>query len=71
MSNSKENGDIARISILFVVNDTMNKYHEYQATGVMNQVKRRAVEIELTSEQIKELGIKDYETIESISESGC
>jgi hypothetical protein len=71
ISVNSQDADISFVSILFVVNDTMNKYQEYQATGVMNQVNRRAVKIELTTDQIKKLGIKDYETIESISENGC
>ena len=55
------------MKLLVVINDTINKYREYEATGVMNQVERRVETIELTDEQIKQLRMKEYECLESIS----
>ena len=55
------------MKITIVINDTMDRFHEYQATGTMNQVSRRAVDIELKQSQIKEIGLKEGESIESIS----
>ena len=62
--------------IIFVINDSYKKYVEYQNTGVLNAPNRRAVEIELTPEQIEKIGVKKIgidcgkdviETIESVS----
>ncbi|HOR83042.1 MAG TPA: hypothetical protein PLF32_10370 [Bacteroidales bacterium] len=60
------------MKILFVINNGESVIAEYIYTGVLNAMSRRAVEIELTPEQIKKLGIRKigkdlFETIESIS----
>ena len=66
------------MKLLFVINDGDAKYVEYEHTGVLNAPSRRAVEIKLTSDQIKKIGIKEtkcfnregapvMETIESVS----
>jgi hypothetical protein len=64
------------MKILFVIDDRNRCYMEYEFTGVMSSPKRRAVEIELTPEQVEKLGIRKLgvdcgrdimETIESIS----
>ena len=64
------------MKILFVMNDGIDRLIEYEHTGVMNAPYRRAVEVELTDDQIKKIGIRPlgidrgkqtYETIESIS----
>lgn len=41
------------MKILFVINDSNRCYMEYEYTGIMSSPKRRAVEIELTPEQIE------------------
>ena len=48
---------------IIVINDSINKYEEYQATGVLNQPSRRCVEIELPCN----FSISKGEQIESIS----
>ncbi len=62
--------------ILFILNDVDARYMEYEHTGVLNAPNRRAVEIELTPEQLKKIGIRKIgvncgkdivETVESIS----
>lgn len=67
---------VINMKIIFVINDSPARYMEYQHTGTLNAPNRRAVEIELTPEQIKQIGIqkigvdrgKDImETIESVS----
>lgn len=64
------------MKILFVINDGDSRIMEYEYTGVLNAPNRRAVEIELTPEQLGKIGIKQIgincgkpvlETIESIS----
>ena len=64
------------MEIIFIINDSPARYIEYQHAGVLNAPNRRAVKIELTPEQIKQIGIKKIgfdcgndvmETIESIS----
>ena len=64
------------MKILFVINDGDGKYMDYTHTGVLNAPNRRAVEIELTPEQVEKIGIKKIgydcgrdvmETIESVS----
>jgi hypothetical protein len=64
------------MKILFVINDGNARHMEYEYTGVFNAPNRRSVEIELSDEQLKQLGIKKigskgldpvFETIESIS----
>ena len=64
------------MEILFVINDSMGKMIEYQATGILNAPNRRAVSIELTDAQIRKLSLKKigvssgkdvYESIESVS----
>lgn len=64
------------MKILFVISDVYGRYLEYEHTGVFNVPNRRAVEIELTSEQIEKIGISKIgfdcgsdvmETIESVS----
>ena len=64
------------MKILFVINNGESVIAEYIYTGVLNAMSRRAVEIELTPEQIKKLGIRKigkdlFETIESISLSSA
>lgn len=41
------------MKILIVINDMRQAYEEYTHTGVMRNVNRRAVELELTEEQVK------------------
>lgn len=47
------------MKLLFVINDGDAKYVEYEHTGVLNAPSRRAVEIELTSEQVEKINIKE------------
>ena len=64
------------MKILFVINDSPSAYLEYEHTGVMAAPHRRAVEIDLTEEQVQKLGIRKLgmncgnpisEVIESVS----
>lgn len=64
------------MKILFVINDGDGRYMEYEHTGILNAPTRRAVEIELTPEQVEKIGIRKIgvncgkdvmETIESVS----
>lgn len=64
------------MKLLFVITDADGRYIEYQATGQLNNPHKRAVEIELTPEQIEKLKLKTIginvgrdvkETIESVS----
>ena len=64
------------MKILFVINDGDARYMEYEHTGILNAPNRRAVEIELTPEQVEKLGIRKIgvscgkdivETVESVS----
>lgn len=64
------------MKIIIVLNNSDVCYLEYQHTGILPAPKRRAVELELTQDQIDQLGIKEIgsscgnpimETIESIS----
>lgn len=64
------------MKLLFVINDGDARIMEYEHTGVLNTPNRRAVEIELTPEQVEKIGIRKIgvscgkdimETIESIS----
>ena len=65
------------MKIIFVINDADAKYVEYEHTGVLKSPNRRAVEIELTSDQVQKIGLKStgyynngkdvIETIESVS----
>jgi len=63
------------IKLLFIFNDGQLKYDWYCETGIHNDVHRRAVEIELTKEQVEKINIHkisihnitDFETIESVS----
>lgn len=64
------------MKILFIINDGNSRFMEYQCTGILNAPNRRAVEIELTPEQVEKIGIQKIgidcgrdvmETIESIS----
>ena len=75
----EDNGEIdknAIMKILFVINNSLGTYLEYEHTGILNTPNRRAVEIDLTPEQIKKIGLRKIgvncgedlmETIESIS----
>lgn len=64
------------MKILFVINDGDAHYMEYEHTGILNAPNRRAVEIELTPEQVEKIGIRKIgvncgrdvmESIESVS----
>lgn len=65
------------MKILFIINDGDGRFLEYEHTGVLNAPNRRAVEIELTSEQVEKIGIRKIgvnrggnfvtETVESVS----
>jgi hypothetical protein len=64
------------MKILFVINDGDARYIEYEHTGVFNAPNRRAVEIELTPEQVEKIGIRKIgvnygkdvmETVERVS----
>jgi hypothetical protein len=64
------------MKILFVINDCDVRYMEYEHTGILNAPNRRAVEIELSSEQVAKIGIRKIgvslgkdvmESIESVS----
>lgn len=52
------------MKILFVINDGDGKYMDYTHTGVLNAPNRRAVEIELTPEQVEQLhGMDGYDIL--------
>lgn len=64
------------MKLLFVINNIQEAYYEYENTGSMPAVKKRFVEIELTDEQVRKIGIRNIgyssrtpitETIESVS----
>ena len=55
------------MELIVIINNRMNEYEAYQHTGVMNSIKRRSIELELTPEQKKKLETKHGEEIESIS----
>lgn len=64
------------MKLLFVIDDRNRCYMEYNYTGVMPNPKRRAVEIELTQEQVEKIGLRNLgidcgrnimETIEIVS----
>lgn len=64
------------MKLIFIITDTNSAYIEYEHTGVMPQIRKRAVNIELTDEQIKQIGIKQIgfsygkpvlESIESVN----
>lgn len=64
------------MELLFLISDADGRYLEYQATGQLNAPRKRAVEIELTPEQIEKIGLKKIgvdcgkdvmERIESVS----
>lgn len=57
------------MEILIIINDAINKYNGYQATGIMNQVERRHVKLRLTKEQVEDINLKEFESIESISKN--
>jgi hypothetical protein len=67
----------SEMKLLIILNNSEDVLLTYRHTGYMKPVKRRAVEIELTKEQIKEININQLgtdggmaitETIETISE---
>jgi hypothetical protein len=64
------------MKILFVINNFQSTMLEYEHTGMSLATVRRAVEIELTDEQIQKIGIRQlgmdcgkpyFETIETVS----
>ena len=64
------------MKLVFVINNIQEAYYEYENTGSMPAVKKRFVEIELTDEQVRKIGIRNIgyssrtpitETIESVS----
>ena len=64
------------IKLLFVISDSDYKCTLREYWGIEEAVRRRSVEIELTDEQIKKIGLKMltkyndreiYESIESVS----
>ena len=59
------------MKILFIINNGNDCYEYYAHTGILNAPSRRAVEIELTPEQIEKIGINKFdnihESIESVS----
>lgn len=55
------------MKIIVVINDSLQKYEEYQHIGVLNAPCRRVIEIELTEQQLGQLQIEPYEIIESVS----
>ena len=64
------------MKIIFVINDISARYMEYEHTGVLNTPNRRCVEIKLTQDQVRRIGIRKIgtslgkdimETIESVS----
>lgn len=64
------------MKIIFIINDSSSVMLEYEHTGILNSPGRRAVVIELTEDQIKQLNIQKigvsygnalFETIESVS----
>lgn len=68
--------NLNKMKIVFVINNVGARYVEYKDTGVLNAPNRRAVEIELTPEQVEKIGIRKIgfdcgedvmETIESVS----
>ena len=55
------------MKILAIINDSMNGFQQYQATGTMPATTRRVVEVNLNAEQVKLLKIKNGEVLESLS----
>jgi hypothetical protein len=47
------------MKLLFVINNIQEAYYEYENTGSMPAVKKRSVEIELTDEQVRKIGIRN------------
>jgi len=46
------------MKLLFIITNQWVAYMDYEYTGTMPQLKKRAVEIELTDEQIKQIGLQ-------------
>ena len=64
------------MKILFVINNSQSTMLQYEHTGTQSAPVRRAVEIELTDEQIQKIGIRQlgmdcgkpyFETIQTVS----
>lgn len=55
------------MTLTIIINDGFERYKAYQATGVLNNPSRRVVTISLTEDQMKVIGLKQTEDIESIS----
>lgn len=55
------------MKLLFIINDSFMQYMEYSETGNLRALKRRSIEIELSEEQVKQIGLSEDERIESIS----
>lgn len=47
------------MKLLFIINNIQEAYYEYENTGSMPAVKKRSVEIELTDEQVRKIGIRN------------
>jgi len=50
------------MKLLFVINDSGARHLEYCATGVYNHPSMRCVEIDLTEDQIKLIGLRKIGT---------
>ena len=46
------------MKLLFIITNQWVAYMDYEHTGTMPQLKKRAVDIELTAEQIKQIGLQ-------------
>ena len=55
------------MKLIVIINDSMNAFNQYQATGVMPVISRKAVGLKLTREQCVQIATLEGEVIESIS----
>ena len=55
------------MKLLFVISEYNRWYSEYVKTGHYSPLQSRSVEIELSKEQIEQIGLSEEESIESIS----
>jgi len=54
-----------RMKILVIINNSLDCFDMYQATGSMPQIDRKVVEIHLTDQQAKQINLQKGEIIES------
>lgn len=46
------------MTLIFIITDNNTAYMEYEYTGRMPQLRKRSVEIDLTEDQIKQIGLR-------------